>query len=501
MTVFKRSMLSMKRHWLRTLLLFIIVLLLTTGVASAISVRIATINVDEALRSRLPAIASIHLDQATLNDPNVSLIDFEERAPLTSEILHEIGDLPDVRMFDYALWGYNFFNTDLTPVTTVGDIELELPRMPGAFTLRGFHYHHVMDVESGLIELTGGRVFTEDEVRTGATVTLASQAFLHENGLVIGDIIPLTYRIYDEDAMENSEGLTGDFLLGERRFELEIIGSFDQELREGFYGFELSNHLNLLNQFYVPNLVIESVFDLYIEALSEADPELVALLQSADFREELIQYENIIFMVYDPLDLENFKQEAEMLLPSFWIASDLSNSYADFASSMDMLNDVFLFVMIAATVASLIVITLLTLLALHERKKEVGIYLALGERKHHIIYQLLVEMLIPSIAAIALALFIGSYLSTSLSESMIRDDLLRQAEADEGIYSIEFGTLEWFGFRHEMSHDEMLELYEIRIDTEVVIYFYAIGLGVVLLSTILPIFRLLTLKPKNILEY
>ena len=503
MTVLKRSLLSMKRHWLRTLLLFLIVLLLTTGVASAISVRVAVVNVDEALRARLPAIASIHLDQATLNDPNLSLADFEERTPLTSEIIHEIGELPYVRMFDYALWGYNFFNLALIPVTRAGEVELDTTRLLGAFMLRGIHYHHVMEIEAGLIELIGGRVFTEDEVRAGASVTIVSQAFLNENGLVIGDTIPLTYRIYDEEAMADSGILSGvldeDYLLGEKPFELEIIGSFNQELEEGLYGFEILNHLRLLNQFYVPNLLLESTFDLYIETFLEIDPDLAELLQSADFREELIQYENIIFMMHDPLYLENFKQESALLLPSFWIASDLSNSYADFASSMDMLNDVFLFVMIATIVASLIVITLLALLTLRERKKEVGIYLALGERKRNIFYQLLIEMILPSIIAITLALFIGNHLSASISELMIREDLVRQAEEDDGFFSIEFGTLESLGFRHEISHDEMLELYEIRLDTTMTVYFYTIGLGVVLISTTIPIFRLLALKPKNIL--
>jgi hypothetical protein len=57
-------------------------------------------------------------------------------------------------------------------------------------------------------------------------------------------------------------------------------------------------------------------------------------------------------MIHDPLYLENFKQDANLFLPNFWIASGLSNSYADFTSSMDMLNDVFLFVMISAIAAT-----------------------------------------------------------------------------------------------------------------------------------------------------
>jgi hypothetical protein len=79
MTSVKRGMLSIRRHWFRTFLWFCIILLLTTAVATEISIRKAVINTDEDLRARLPAIASIHLDQATLNDPNLAGKVFEGR--------------------------------------------------------------------------------------------------------------------------------------------------------------------------------------------------------------------------------------------------------------------------------------------------------------------------------------------------------------------------------------------------------------------------------------
>ena len=499
MSILKRAMLTLRCHPLRTLALFFVILLLATGGASAIFVRQAVINVDESLRASLPAIASVHLDQVALNDPDFSWEDFEERESFTSGTIRKLAELPYVRKFDYALWGYNFFNSALTPVTRFEGTEIDTGRASDAFILRGIQYHNVMDIESGLIELVDGRVFTEDEVEFGASVVIVSHTFLNENDLTIGDTMSLTYRIYDEESMENVLLYDDEYLLGEKLFELEIIGTFSQEFEGDPYGFEIFNHLNLLNQFYVPNLFIESTINLYIEAFSEINPELVELLQSADFREELIEYENIIFMMYDPLYLENFKQEADKLLPNFWIASDLSNSYADFASSMDMLNDVFLFVMIAVICATLIIVTLLTLLVLRERKKEIGIYLALGERKQKVIYQLFIELLLPSIVAITFALFVGSQLSTFISESMIREDLIRQTEADEEITTIEFGTLESLGFRHEMTHEEMLEMYEIRLNITTIFHFYAIGLGMVLISIAIPTFRLLTLNPKEIL--
>jgi hypothetical protein len=74
-----------------------------------------------------------------------------------------------------------------------------------------------------------------------------------------------------------SGGYNDAYLLAEKLFELEIIGSFSQKLEGEPYGFEMLNHLRFLNEFYVPNLLIESTFPLYIEAFSEVNPQLVEL--------------------------------------------------------------------------------------------------------------------------------------------------------------------------------------------------------------------------------
>jgi len=59
--------------------------------------------------------------------------------------------------------------------------------------------------------------------------------------------------------------------------------------------------------------------------------------------------------------------------------------------------------------------------------------------------------------------------------------------------------LEEMGYRFEMSHEEMLEAYEISMDVETVLLFYTIGLGIILIAVIVPITRIVKLSPKKVL--
>jgi hypothetical protein len=79
---------------------------------------------------------------------------------------------------------------------------------------------------------------------------------------------------------------------------------------------------------------------------------------------------------------------------------------------------------------------------------------------------------------------------------MIREDLARQATEDDGHFTIEFGTLESLGFHHEMTHEEM---FEINLDMTIIFHFYAIGLGTIVISIVIPTLRILTFNPKEIL--
>jgi len=60
-------------------------------------------------------------------------------------------------------------------------------------------------------------------------------------------------------------------------------------------------------------------------------------------------------------------------------------------------------------------------------------------------------------------------------------------------------TLEQLGFGQALTPDEMLAFFEVSLEIEVVILFFLVGLGTIILSTIVLVVYILELNPKDIL--
>jgi len=322
--------------------------------AGAISVNQAIINTDMALRSQLPAIATIIIDQNAHEehlDQTGEFLTIEVR-PST---IRELGTLPYVQAYDYSAWGLSFFSISLerffdaslfldigmpeADISDAGSLSHWHETLLEQFTLKGVQYPGILDINAGLIELVDGRPFTEEEVNTLSYVAVVSQNFLEVNDLSIGSILTLEYIIYDETA-ELTFGVPSrdENILISKTFDLEIVGAFDRELEDILDPIDVLHHLELVNLIYVPNLVIESVVDLYLEVLPEIDPALYSELSSAEQLEDILNYDSVLFLLDDPTDLVAFAEAANEILPRFWVIEDLSNAYEVISNSMVLMN-------------------------------------------------------------------------------------------------------------------------------------------------------------------
>ena len=50
-----------------------------------------------------------------------------------------------------------------------------------------------------------------------------------------------------------------------------------------------------------------------------------------------------------------------------------------------------------------------------------------------------------------------------------------------------------------MTHDDMLDAYEIQLGTQEIVWFYVAGLGTVMIATVLPIVKIVKTNPKKVL--
>ena len=126
-----------------------------------------------------------------------------------------------------------------------------------------------------------------------------------------------------------------------------------------------------------------------------------------------------------------------------------------------------------------------------ERKNEMGIYLALGEKKINIALQLLIETLIVSIIAITLSIFTGNILAKNVSNKMLQNQIVEQNNKIENQNNYNSYDL--------IDEDEIMDNYTVTLGINTILMIYIISIISISLSTILPIYYTLKLNPRKIL--
>ena len=492
---FKRAIISIIRQPSKSLILFFVILVLGIFASSAISIAQAIQNTEVNLLRRIPPVATVDTDMMAINEYERLSGELPQLDAVTRVLLEEIGHLPYVRDFDFALYDW------------LDSSELELPMrtelMIEEFVVKGVHNRAVIDLEEGIIELLQGRLFTQEEMEAGSSVVLISQAFADINQLSLGSVFTLRRYIYD--TFDVTGVFSGSFdpnqpdapLLEVHEFDFEVIGIFastiDVEAGEASVSrVDWVNHAEFNARLYVPITAVESNRQMFYDYIHTFHPDSLAAHYS------LLGVRDVIFALYDSLDIAPFHEAASALLPEFWMIDDLRSEFAAMSSSLVSLQGVSNGIIIGVSISSIVILGLLILLFLHDRKNEIGVYLALGELRKNIIAQMLIETIIVSIGALTISLFIGNMIASTMTYSMLRQDLIYNSRIIPS-QDLMIQCFNRMGFSVQMRAEEMLAAYDMTLDGMTILMFAGVAIVMITLSTILPIVYLTRLKPKDIL--
>jgi len=511
----KRAFTNIKRNYGKYGLLFGLILILGSLVSGAISIQRAVQSTEERLIATLPAMAVITSDwqgseQARL-EAEYNGEEMPMNVPITAETIHRIGELPYVRLFNYT-WNTVMYSTELTryinrfpnPEWGIDASEIidseslshgvaeEIER----YRVTGIHGSQMLDIDSGLIELTEGRLFEDRE--DGAVVWISRQ-LAEVNNLAIGSTISLSSYIFGEIIPDfspiqvDTETLL-DSALFQKQSLVEVIGIFELipqiNADNEFQNVQWTQ--DMLNRIYAPNAFVQS----HLEAIREAQSQIFD-----DFHEWGLWWQapqNMTFLLNDPRDLRAFSDVANEMLPFDLRIDDLTSNLNVVFYSMNMMNWIANLVLYTTIGATVVIISLLVVLFLRDRTQEIGLYLALGEKKLKIMVQVLVELFVVALASLSLALVVGNFLSDGLARMMLQNDLLQQEEKVPWILDFTHPSLAWHN-PGEVSIEEMLELYDTSLDSQMVVLFYGISGLTILVSAVAPLAYTVKLNPKKIL--
>ena len=505
MNYVKRAVISILRRLGKSLILFALVLILGTIVSGAISIRQAVQSTEVSLMSRLPTIATTFWDHS-----QAAFMTSDADFPLTTEIIREVVALPYVKSYDFSMWvrlygrGISAY-ADQNPPEEWGIAPEErvfIASLSHFFNVHGLEELIVEGVnnpkpvafQEGVLNLIKGRTFTVEEIENGSPVVLISDRFAAHNNLTLGSILHLESMLFDQPSanwnldfwQQRPLAEILDNLYATKDFEMEVIGIFEISrqinLLEGD-GYQWTNYK--LNQIYAPLALTEAAHEFLVNANQEFFPtEETFTFMNQHFEPN--------FILYDPRDLAAFTTAANEMLPGAWSIEDLSASFDGVLAAMatmGWLADQILFVGVGSTI---VILSLLITLFLRDRQLEIGIYLSLGEKRLPIMAQLLIEVLIVAMIAVTLSMIVGNLMANYLSRTLLEQHLIENKPYT--MHGLPF-NLAW----HHPTTQELMLLYDTSLNAMTIVILYSVSTIVILVSTAIPMFYIMSLNPKKIL--
>jgi len=524
MNFFKRALISLKRHPIKNGVLLFLILILTTALSGAISTRQAIIAIDESLMLRLPPVSTVYLNAAAVAEERG--IEFHEldsdfwSAPRpTVDDISTVGSLPYVRAYDSMMISY----LASLELDSVGGGSRDEFNPVEFFTGYGIANPHLTDIDTNLIELVHGRTFTQEDIENNEHAIIVSQLFAETNSLSVGSLVEFENNVYNyakfslaqaQEGIEDFSTIWRDerFLLAQEIIELEVVGIFnplletDLDVLEASDDWETLSHLiSLLNRIYMPISVAESLQLFKDEAMLSILEEFLEVFpqysegESMSLNLDEPQLETI-FVLYHPRYLERFAEAGSELLPGYWGIGDLQVVNEMISTSMETMTELADLVLLGAAGAAIAILTLVITLFTRDRQREIGIYMALGEKKGKIISQLLIEVFLVTIIAATFSLFIGRAISSTLSRTLLEQNLTERFSQESEEFAFVSIPWELAVFNPgSMLIEDTLDMYDTSLGINTIIGISGVGTIVILLSTIIPIVYILRLKPIKVL--
>lgn len=508
MNFIKRGLISVLRKRGKTMILLVLVFILGNVIAGVISIKEAVKNTQQIMREKIGVIATIEVDYESMAKAGAN----GQLQSIPVETIDSIGRLKQVKSYDYLtkIW---LESTNLKayvdPGMTSGTDMVKKAPIPGpaaeisntSLQLSGGQNPEVTDIVQGKIHLVQGRVFTADEIRNSIGAVMVSKKFAETNNLSVGSTFKLQREVYKY--MNGGEKISAPQVAVKKEFEFNVIGLFEPEkiVDVNQSGKLQVNNTDLNNSIYTTNKAV----NMFSNAISDAEK----LANGSDVSYSYF-YLLPVYVLKDPLELDNFKAEATPLLPQNYKLMDNSSTYQFIATPMKNMDWIASIILVVSIGATLVILSLLITLFLRDRRHEMGIYLSLGESKRNVAAQIITEVMLIGFVAITLSLFSGSIVAGNLSETMLSNQIVAEQESTtqtpEGMpvskYSAGFGVtseLDLLGYNTNVSEQELVDSYSVKIGLDTVVLFYLAGLGSILVSTMVPIIYVTRLNPKKIM--
>ena len=509
--IIKRALLSVYRRLGKSVLLFLIVFLLGNLMVGSFAIGKSTDLVKDDIKRGLGAIITVHADEEMFSDliygtreynlegiPEVlEIISTDERINYEDVMYHYIMNSRNLAMTNQV---FSYLISEIDPINIIG--------------IYGVNLSNFSELREKNIVLTEGRTFTEEEIENGEHVIILHEDYRGvpavcesiienlnrfecrrtEEEIHVGDTITfLRVGSVFRPVSSDGEGVTD--LYYEEEVEYEVIGIYSnrEELKENnFWPQDIMNGVTYTTiaspASFIPTRALfeeEAINEKKTDQLKE---EFFDLQIVSDFS----YLDSVYIKLNSPDVLESFTEDLNQLFIDHGydhITIHTSNdAYEIVAGPIESLSMISSIIVWASCGAAIIILIFVVMLFLKERKHEIGIYLSLGERKWKIMLQIVLEVYLVGILAFGASVISGGHFGDVVASKIMQVQTQFQTENNLSQYnSVNPDNMQIVGS----------ESLDIRIDTDVVVIILGIGSLILIISTIIPLQRVLKLKVKD----
>lgn len=492
--IFKRKRVSV--------ILFCVVFVFTTVMATSLAIVQMADRIHANFKKSSAATATLKLDEKQL------FLDGkrdDESLQITESLVQEIGQLPEVDYYDHQYqqqWSYSGMSNQLmTDAVQLGSVysasrssgngvDLPVYYNTGSINFIGVDADRFTDAQEGFVKSDKGSFFSAEQIANGEMVAYVPTYYAQIHQLSVGDYITVPLFAYSYTYTGDPNVLPVN-TLADQSIQLRIVGTFT--LTDANEVFPISSSLidrftetqktmmnandglnPLLMQFYVPNKTLETMNTLYQTKISL--PALTELKNQ--------------FTLRDPDQLNDFIAQAKVLITSPYISLVTSNDrYQSIMAPIQLIAVVSKYILWLSISGCVCVLACMVLYFVKQRRAEIGLYAAMGERPWKIVTQIFLEFTLVALLSLSLASVAGKNLSAILNQQLIAQQ----------INTIDEKKIVQVTASNSSLKDELRNEFTLRFDGGYYATLFAAGLLTITLASFLPLIYVVRLRPKEIL--
>lgn len=478
MNFLKRSILSVKARKGKSLLQIFIFSVICVLVLSGLSIQSAAEKSSELAKQKLGGEVTLSVDMEKMREKQQESSEGPrfEREPIPVKSAEELLSYSQLK-------GYNFYSTTNGIADNFDPIENEtvetedttsnqqgMEQMPGDrggmanadVSIEGVAFtDSVSDFLNSISTLTSGRHITEEDL--GSKVAMIEKTLADENDLEIGDTITVTST--------NDE---------ETNINLDIIGIYETTSTGDDQAMNFTAMIPY-NKIYIPYTAANT-------------------LKGEDSEDTI---DSAIYYMNDPADMNSFvadaKEKSNIDFNTFKLDAN-DQLYQQMVGPIQNVASFSSNVVYLVTIAGAIILGLIVMMSIRERKYEMGVLLAIGEKRWKLVGQFMAEILMVAVLALGIATASGNVVADKIGDQLLSQELAATEESTSTTESFG-GRGMGFGRSMQSQQQNVAPVDELQIDitSHDLGMLFLIGLLISFMSTLLPSLSVLRLQPKTIL--